>query len=152
MKKLILLSLIMAGIALMAGFSTPAQAQSPASNEKPTFYRLTSGTYVNGWPRFTMTYPKDWLEWHPLFQEIFRAGNPGSTPLSFFAVTPAPSASFRFDNFADALMSYFKAIAKDVTRRQRQAVPDCGTAPRPGRLRSRWSLTAYRGIGWPLGR
>ena len=29
MKKLIVLSLIMAGMVLMAGFSTPARAQSP---------------------------------------------------------------------------------------------------------------------------
>jgi hypothetical protein len=67
MKKLIVTSIIMAGIVLIAGIAAPTEAQSPAPDDKPTFYKLTPGTYVNGWPRFTMTYPKDWVEKLPAF-------------------------------------------------------------------------------------
>ena len=60
MKKLIVLSLIMAGIVLIADLSTPAHAQTPASDLKPTFISPTPGLYVNGWPPFTVSYPKEW--------------------------------------------------------------------------------------------
>ena len=62
MKRLIVLSLITAGIVLMAGISTPTQAQSPANDLKPTFLSPTPGLYVNGWPLFTVSYPKEWVE------------------------------------------------------------------------------------------
>ncbi|MGD0661881.1 MAG: hypothetical protein ABSD38_27800 [Syntrophorhabdales bacterium] len=62
MKKLIVLSLIMAGMVLMAGFSTPTWAQSPVNDLKPTFMSPTPGLYVNGWPAFTVSYPKEWVE------------------------------------------------------------------------------------------
>ena len=62
MKKLIVLSLIMAGMVLMAGFSTAAQAQAPANDLKPTFISPTPGLYVSGWPAFTVSYPKEWVE------------------------------------------------------------------------------------------
>jgi hypothetical protein len=62
MKKLIVLSLISAP-ALLA-LSRIAHAQDAANDQTPTFYRLVPGTYVNGWPRFTIHYPKDWVEKH----------------------------------------------------------------------------------------
>ncbi len=73
MKKLVVLLLIMAGIALMASFSAPAHAQSPAIDLKPTFISPTPGVYVNGWPAFTVSYPKEWVEgvWPGAY---FRAG------------------------------------------------------------------------------
>jgi len=61
MNKLIVLFLLMA-IVLMAGFSTPAHAQTPPSDLKPTFISPTPGLYVNGWPAFTVSYPKEWEE------------------------------------------------------------------------------------------
>jgi len=60
MKKLMVLSLIMAGMVLMAGFSTPTHAQTPANDLKPTFISPKPGLYVNGWPAFTVSYPKEW--------------------------------------------------------------------------------------------
>jgi hypothetical protein len=60
MKKPIVVSVIMA-LALLAGGLIPAYAQDPAKEEKPTFYRLTPGVYVNGWPRCTVHYPKEWV-------------------------------------------------------------------------------------------
>jgi hypothetical protein len=114
MKKLILLSLIMAGMVLMAGFSTPARSQGPAHDEKPTFYRLTPGTYVNGWPRFTMTYPKDWIEQPPLPMKMFRAAPSGPPPQPFFAVTLAPTP-LPLDKLATLPMLFAKAMNKDAT-------------------------------------
>jgi hypothetical protein len=66
MKKLIVSLVIMAGMVLMTGFSTPAQAQSPAIDLKPTFINPTPtpGLYVNGWPAFIVSYPKEWVEQH----------------------------------------------------------------------------------------
>jgi hypothetical protein len=59
MKRLIVVSLIMAGLLVIAGFSAPAQAQGPANDLKPTFIGPTPGLYVNGWPAFTVSYPKE---------------------------------------------------------------------------------------------
>jgi len=61
MKRLIVVSLIMAGLLVIAGFSAPAQAQGPANDLKPTFISPTPtpGLYVNGWPAFTVSYPKE---------------------------------------------------------------------------------------------
>jgi hypothetical protein len=115
MKRLIVPSLIMAGMVLMAGFSIPSYAQSAATDDKPTFYHLVPGTYVSGWPRFTMTYPKDWVEQPPLPQEVFRAGAAagyGHNPA--LSVTPAPSP-VPLDKVAELWVPFFKAIAEDVT-------------------------------------
>jgi len=61
MKKFVAVSLIMAGIVLMTGFSAPTKAQAPANDLKPTFISPTPtpGLYVNGWPAFTVSYPKE---------------------------------------------------------------------------------------------
>jgi hypothetical protein len=121
MKRLIVLSLIMAGIVLMAGFSIPTRAQSPANDEKSTFYRLTPGVYVNGWPRFTIHYPKDWIEKHPPTQEIFRASSPGriSPESAEFLYAPAAPPTTptmpSLDKFADVIASFFRTFATDVT-------------------------------------
>jgi hypothetical protein len=75
MKKLILLSLITAGMVLLTGgFSTSTHAQSPANDLKPTFISPTPGLYVNGWPAFTVSYPKEWEEVPPMPGDLYRAG------------------------------------------------------------------------------
>ena len=58
MKRLIVLSIIMAVMVLVAAL---AHAQSPATDLKPTFISPTPtpGLYVNGWPAFTVSYPKE---------------------------------------------------------------------------------------------
>jgi hypothetical protein len=77
MKKLIAVSLTIAGMVLMAGFFTPAHAQAPANDLKPTFISPTPGLYVNGWPPFTVSYPKEWMEQPgPGPTTVFRAGVP----------------------------------------------------------------------------
>ena len=65
MKKLIVLSVIIAVMFLTRGSVAPAHAQDSAKDDKPTFYHLVPGTYVNPWPRFTVTYPKEWTAERP---------------------------------------------------------------------------------------
>jgi hypothetical protein len=113
MKKVIIVLMSLA-VALLAGsFFAPSPAQNPAKNEKPTFYRLTPGVYMNGWPRFTVTYPKDWVERLPLAMETFRAAAPGTYPQTFFAVSLLPPLPL--DKVADSMLSYFKATSKEAT-------------------------------------
>jgi hypothetical protein len=116
MKRPIVLSLLVAAVMLLAGaFSTPTHAQSPSLDDKPTFYRLTPGVYVNGWPRFTITYPKDWVVVeHPLPQEVFRAAASEAGWFPSFHVTPSPTP-LPLDKVADLLMSYAKTYDKNAT-------------------------------------
>ena len=86
MRKPIILSVI-AFISLVAAFSCrPAYSQAPSTADTPTFYHLIPGTYVNGWPRFTIHYPKEWVERHPWPSEVFRASAPGPVPYPAFIV------------------------------------------------------------------
>jgi hypothetical protein len=81
MKGTVVLSLLMTSMVLLVGsVFLPSYAQAPANKDAPTFYRLVPGTYVNGWPRFTIHYPKDWVE-----------RQPGGTPDVFDASPPGPS-------------------------------------------------------------
>jgi hypothetical protein len=94
-------------------FFAPAHAQDPVKEDKPTFYRLTPGVYVNGWPRFTITYPKDWVEGRPHAHEVFRTYAPGAGQRAGFSVAPYPGP-LPVDNFADLLLQIARTIAKDV--------------------------------------
>jgi len=58
MKKLIVIS-VAGGLLFLANSFSPAPAQEASKDSQPTFYHLLPGTYVNAWPRFTVTYPKD---------------------------------------------------------------------------------------------
>jgi hypothetical protein len=61
-KRRIILLLLTAVMLLAGGVLVAAHAQSPRTDLKPTFISPTSGLYVNGWPAFTVTYPKEWTE------------------------------------------------------------------------------------------
>jgi hypothetical protein len=116
MKKPIVLSAITAVVLLAMSYFAQAHAQESAKEEKPTFYRLTPGVYVNGWPRFTVTYPKDWVERHPMPQEIFRAVPPGGTGDVFSVVVATPpNGPLPLDKVADVVLIFFKAFGKDMT-------------------------------------
>ena len=116
MKKPIILSMIMALILLAWSPFAPSYAQEAAKEEKPTFYRLVPGTYVNGWPRFTIHYPKDWVERLPIASvEVFRATVPGTTQGAGFEVAVYPWP-LPLDEFSDRiLLPYFRVAATDVT-------------------------------------
>jgi hypothetical protein len=114
MKKLIVLSVIMAFMLLTWGSLAPVQPQEPTNEEKPTFYRLVPGTYVNGWPRFTIHYPKDWIERIPRPHMLFRATDPGLIRFQAFMVSAGP-IPYPLDKFAENSVMFFRAIAQDVT-------------------------------------
>jgi hypothetical protein len=71
MKRLIVLSIPMAVMVLVAAL---AHAQSPAPDLKPTFISPTPGLFVNGWPAFTVSYPKEWGEAPLAPGNLFAAG------------------------------------------------------------------------------
>jgi len=58
MKKRVFIS-VATTLLLLANSFSPAPAQEASKADTPTFYRLVPGTYVNGWPRFTIHYPKE---------------------------------------------------------------------------------------------
>jgi hypothetical protein len=80
MRKPGVVSVIITVILLVGSVIALSYAQTPAPSDTPTFYHLVPGTYVNGWPRFTITYPKDWVERPPNFNigQCFSASTPGS--------------------------------------------------------------------------
>jgi hypothetical protein len=115
MKKLIIMLEIVAVTLLAWGFFASAQPQDPAKEEKPTFYRLTPGVYVNGWPRFTITYPKDWVEGPLVFGAVFAAAAPGPVRSPRFGVVVVPWP-LPLDKFADGHVQVLRSMgAQDVT-------------------------------------
>jgi hypothetical protein len=112
MKKPVVLSAIVA--VLLLTWAGPAYPQDSAKDDKSTFYRLTPGTYVNPWPRFTVTYPKDWIERRPLFPAVFRVTPPGEPPekgLAVFIYTgPAP-----IEKYADVVVATGRLMGADMT-------------------------------------
>jgi hypothetical protein len=106
--------LILAGIS-----SISSSAQDTTNDQTPTFYRLVPGTYVNGWPRCTVYYPKDWVEDLPAPQEVFAASAPGPAGSAKFVFAPfAPPTTPplpRLDRVVDFLVSMFSRIGTDVT-------------------------------------
>jgi hypothetical protein len=116
MKKVIVVSVIIAIMLLAWGSFALAQPQDTAKEEKPTFYRLTPGVYVNPWPRFTVTYPKDWVERRPMPQEVFHVSAPGHVPFPHFVYAPTRAGNVpSLDKLADIVASIFRNTAQDVT-------------------------------------
>jgi hypothetical protein len=77
MKRLIAASLLTALMLSAGGFLTLSRAQSPSADLKPTFISPTPGLYVNGWPAFTVTYPREWVVLREVPGEVFRVGGTG---------------------------------------------------------------------------
>jgi hypothetical protein len=114
MKKPIVVSVTVALMLLAWSVFAPSYAQDPAKEENPTFYRLTPGIYMNGWPRFTITYPKDWVERPPRWAggNIFAVSSPNGYPellVVVFQYLPGR------DN-PDFMVPFFKSLGyRDVT-------------------------------------
>ncbi len=94
MRKSIVLSVATAFLLLAGTPSISSFAQDTSNDQTPTFYRLVPGTYVNGWPRFTITYPKNWVERPPRFLagEVLAATAPGpaKSPSLGVVIIPFP--------------------------------------------------------------
>jgi hypothetical protein len=114
MRKLIVVSVLIAVMLLAWSFFAPAHAQDAAKEEKPTFYRLVPGVYVNGWPRFTITYPKDWVERLPDPVQAFRASAPGPVSFPELAVSFGPSP-LPLEVLAENIVLVRRRNATDVT-------------------------------------
>ena len=118
MKNPFGVSLIMAAMLLMGGFSATAQTQNPTGAEKPSFVSLTPGQYVNGWPAFTLSYPKDWVQQTTGSPgETFRAADPASktlprVPNLVISMMPSP---LPIDNWSKILVPFFNTVVgRDV--------------------------------------
>jgi hypothetical protein len=74
LKRFIILLLLTAVTLLAGGVLVAAHAQSPGTDLKPTFISPTPGLYVHGWPAFTVSYPKEWVELPLTPLAFFRAG------------------------------------------------------------------------------
>jgi hypothetical protein len=92
MRKSIVFSVVVALQLCVGTVSAPSLGQPPNPVESPTFYHLVPGTYVNGWPRFTIHYPKEWVERQPMPQEVFRASAPGPLPYPALIVAIVPNS------------------------------------------------------------
>jgi hypothetical protein len=112
MKKLIVLPMIMAVLLLVAA---PAHAQSPANDLKPTFISPTPGLYVNGWPAFTVSYPKEWVEVPVPFYQLFGAGAPRAnlSPSPSFYITVVSSV-LPLEDWAKSMMPFYAMIGTDI--------------------------------------
>jgi len=123
MKRLIVVLFITAIMLLVGSFSAFIQAQSPAGQVKPTYLAPIPGTYVHGWPAFTVSYPKDWVEQPPRMGgvgEVFRVAAPDSKPFAqnirvpYFAVSVFP-APLPIDKWSDILVPTLRLPGSDIT-------------------------------------
>jgi hypothetical protein len=116
MKKPIIALLLITVMSLVWSFFPPSYAQDPTNEEKPTFYRLVPGTYVNGWPRFTISYPKDWVERSPGIAgfNVFAVSSPKAVPYPELRVVVYPYHP-GWDS-PDFFVPFFKSLGfRDVT-------------------------------------
>ena len=113
MKRLIVLSLI---IAVMLLVTALAHTQTPANDLKPTFISPTPGLYVNGWPPFTVSYPKEWVEvpsTGPANVFMAAAARPDSYPSPILAIGVFP-APFPLEDWAKNFMPVWINIFTDI--------------------------------------
>jgi hypothetical protein len=118
MKKYLAVAVIVAALLLTAGFFTTSHAQAPSKDDAPTFYRLTPGVYVNPWPRFTIHYPKDWIE-RPVniaMGDVLRVSPPDPYPSSASLMVMVGPWPYPIDKWADFWVPTLKAMGlTDVT-------------------------------------
>ncbi len=117
MKNVIILSLLTAVTLLGGSFLAPTQAQSPVNDLKPTFISPMPGLYVNGWPAFTVSYPKEWA-WVELpavaGASVFsaKAARPDLPPL-YLMIGASPNP-LPLEDWAKIIMPFFVEYATEV--------------------------------------
>jgi hypothetical protein len=115
MKKFITAFTIMTAVLVGSRFFCTVHAQSSTPPDTLTFYRLVPGTYVNGWPRFTVHYPKEWVE-RPSnagVGQCFGASTPGSHKAGLM-VFVYPS-SLPLEKLGEIVLPAFRNVYRDVT-------------------------------------
>jgi hypothetical protein len=115
MKRLIVLSLLMAAMLFAGGPAAPAHGQSPPNDLKPTFISPTPGLYVNGWPAFTVSYPKEWVELPlpPLAVFVAAGTRPNLPPLPVLSITVS-AGPLPLEDWAKMAMPIYTIIATDI--------------------------------------
>jgi hypothetical protein len=119
-KRPIAVALLAALILLTGDFVTLTHAQAPqAADLKPTFISPTPGLYVNGWPAFTVSYPKEWVELVPGFNGVFRVGVPrpdlpSTTHLPSLNVGTAYGSPLPLEEWAKISMPVLAMSATDI--------------------------------------
>jgi hypothetical protein len=105
---------------LGVGFlAAPTHAQNPPTDLKPTFISPTPGLYVNGWPAFTVSYPKEWVEEpNPAPGPVFSAGGirpdlPPGWHRPFIGIDVFPS-SLSLEEWAKVYMPGFLQAFTDI--------------------------------------
>ncbi len=112
-RRSVALLAVMALLSCAGSVLAPCSAQTPATDDTPAFYRLVPGTYVNGWPRFTVTYPKDWVEALGVTFQAFRAKPLGKTGDAFNVALAGPGTLDKAVEDAASLLRM--GAMKDVT-------------------------------------
>jgi hypothetical protein len=116
MRRLIVVSVFTAFMLAGVGFPPPARAQSPTTDPKPTFISPTPGLYVSGWPPFTISYPKEWVE-VPLTAPggVFMAlaVRPGSYPSPVLTISVFPTP-LPLEDWAKISMPIWVSIFTDI--------------------------------------
>jgi hypothetical protein len=118
MKRPIVVSFLAALLLLTGSFLALTYGQSPGTDLKPTFISPTPGLYVNCWPAFTVSYPKEWVVLPPVTGQVYRVGGtrPGLPPgvhmpmlATGVIITPLP-----LEDWAKILMPAFLRSFTDI--------------------------------------
>lgn len=112
MKKLIVLAMTIAVVVLAAAL---VHAQTLGIDAKPTFLSPTAGLYVNGWPAFAVSHPKEWVEQPLMPNELYRVAAPRpSLPPSPALVISAFPYPGDISGSASFLAGFLGQIGKEV--------------------------------------
>jgi hypothetical protein len=118
MNKLFAASLLTALVLLTGGFLTLSRAQAPGTDLKPTFISPTPGLCVNGWPPFTVSYPKEWVEVSQMPGNVCRieGSRPGLLPGTHLPILSASvlSAPLPLEDWAKIIMPVVQVIGTDI--------------------------------------
>ena len=118
MKRLIVVSLFMVIMLSAVSVLVPARAQAPANDLKPTFISPTPGLYVNGWPAFTVSYPKEWMEMPPFPGARITFGVPRpDLPIGYYLPSLTIAAFLNplpLEDWAKVFMPIWVEIATDI--------------------------------------
>lgn len=114
MKKYLLISIL--SLFLVIVWGGQVFAQNPEVAAKPSFINLIPGQYVHGWPAFTVSYPKEWVEQRYQGGEAFRVADPDSktVPRVPNFVIPVVLTRLPIENWSNIFIPFFSRIGRDV--------------------------------------
>jgi hypothetical protein len=118
MKRPIVVSLVTALLLFTGSFLALTYAQDSIKDLKPTFISPIPGLYVNGWPPFTVSYPREWVELRGLPGQVYRAGGtrPDLPPGIHMPILNVAfiTASLPLEDWAKVFMPMWGRINTDI--------------------------------------